>query len=197
MVKYGVLVLAAGSSSRLGRPKQLLKIGNTTLIDHVIKQTLVLPSSCTMMITGAADMEIRNAVKDEGVAIYYNADWATGMGSSIAAGVQRLLDVVPTMEACIILVSDQPFVNSELLNLIINTFEAGNASIVASHYGNTLGTPVLFDRQHFHELKTLNGKGGAKRIIQKYQTNVTAIDFPKGEIDIDTEADYLTFISGQ
>lgn len=197
MSKYGIVILAAGSSSRLGRPKQLLELNGSTFIAHIVQQALDVAESTTVVVSGAADSGIRKALSGFDVPVNFNPDWEHGMSTSIRSGVRALLFAQPTLEACILLVCDQPYVTTGLFREMIRQYESAAAGILACSYGDTLGSPAIFGRAFFDELLKLEGQEGAKKILKKYQTNVLSFPFPKGSVDIDTAEDYVTFMSGQ
>jgi molybdenum cofactor cytidylyltransferase len=195
MNEYGFLMLAAGSSSRLGQPKQLLRFNGKPLLQHSIDIALAVNKGPVLTVLGAnADM-IKKHVTVTGGHIFTNDNWQEGMGSTIAYGVQRMYELHPEMMALIIMVCDQPLITPSLLNELIQMHEENEKRIVACAYGDSLGTPVLFERRFFNELTQLNGHGGAKKIIFKYPEDVAAMPFPDGNIDIDTADDYERLIS--
>ncbi len=195
MARYAIIILAGGSSSRLGKPKQLLEVNGTTLIEYIVNQAKALTNACTLVVTGAADLAIRSTLSLSDVRMYFNPDWELGMSESIKAGVREVLKLEPHINGCILMVCDQPYISTKLLEDMIALYESGSSEIVACTYGNTAGTPVLFGPAHFDELSNLRGHAGAKKIIAKYQTNTSYLPFPMGLIDIDTAEDYVTFIS--
>ena len=190
MQEYGFLILAAGSSSRLGEPKQLLLYDSKPLLQHAIDIALETDKGPVLAVLGANAGVIKQQVSLPGGHIIINDNWQEGMGSTISFGVHRLCDLYPELTAVIMIVCDQPLITSALLNELIKTHEEKQKRIVACAYGNTLGTPVLFDRRFFTGLMELQGHEGAKRIIYQNEAEVAAVDFPKGNIDIDTAADY-------
>jgi molybdenum cofactor cytidylyltransferase len=197
MSKYGIVILAAGNSSRLGRPKQLLELNGSTFIAHIVQQASDVAEATTMVVSGAADQEIRTALAAFDVQVCFNPDWAQGMSTSIRSGVRALLHAEPAIEACMLVVCDQPYVSTGLFWEMVSRYESAATGILACSYGGTVGSPAIFGKQFFDELMNLEGQEGAKKIIKKYQTNVLTFPFPKGLVDIDTAEDYVTFMSGQ
>ncbi|WP_035361909.1 nucleotidyltransferase family protein [Dyadobacter alkalitolerans] len=187
---YGIIILAAGSSSRLGEPKQLLRYQDKTLIRHVTQAAIAAKSTSVTVVTGSNAGLIEKELDSLPCHAVHNPDWESGMASSIVAGVQQLMAAQPGISGVIFAVTDQPFVTSDLFNALIEKSLEGNAGIVASAYENTLGTPVLFSNKYFPSLLKLNGAEGAKKLITKFAGDVTAVPFPSGGIDIDTQADY-------
>jgi molybdenum cofactor cytidylyltransferase len=187
---YGIIILAAGNSSRLGRPKQLLPYNNTSLVKNVVEESLNLPDAVVAVVTGAFSESIEKELADQAVCIYHNADWSTGMASSIKTGVRELTGYYPALEAIIITVCDQPFLNADMLTALIKEYETSYKGIVASSYNETVGTPALFSKNYFEELLQLQEQQGAKKIILAYPEDLATVAFALGEIDIDTEDDY-------
>jgi molybdenum cofactor cytidylyltransferase len=191
---YGILILAAGNSSRLGEPKQLLRYKGKTLISNVVDAaTSVVPTRVTA-VTGANAELISNELSKSSVSIVYNPHWQEGMSSSIRIGITHLKHKNPHLQGVILSVSDQPFVSSSLFLTLIETVKSTKKGIVASLYDNTFGTPVLFQKQYFDSLLCLKGVEGAKKLIKQFPEDVATIPFPQGGIDIDTQEDYRLLI---
>jgi molybdenum cofactor cytidylyltransferase len=187
MNRVGVIILAAGNSSRLGRPKQLLTYRGRTLVAHVAGEALAAGLRPVAVVTGAFHAEVEEALKEEQVGLVYNPDWETGMASGIVAGVSEVL--VPGVEAVIVAVCDQPFISSALLLELVSTFEKSGKGIVASAYADSVGTPVLFGPAYFEKLLALSGSEGAKKLLRQHSADLASVAFPEGHIDIDTEED--------
>ena len=194
-METGIILLAAGTSSRLGKPKQLLEFNDTTLLQNAIVQAKSLPNSFVLVVTGAYKESIASEVSKTDVQSIHNQDWESGMASSIVIGLLKLEELKPTIDSCIISVCDQPHISTAIFKDLINNYNESGKGIVASNYSDTLGVPVLFDRKYFEELKKLKGNEGAKKIIQLHQTDVATIAFEKGAIDIDSIEDYNKLIN--
>jgi molybdenum cofactor cytidylyltransferase len=189
MESTGIIVLAGGSSDRLGQPKQLLQYEGKTLIERIVETVKQLVEK-PVVVLGAYDDLIRARIEQAGVHIVFNREWASGIASSIRTGLQAALDLSPSPDAVVFIVCDQPYISPELVIEMISLHAESGKPIVACSYGNTLGTPVLFDKQYFGELLLLKDKEGAKKIIQGHPESVASISFPMGETDIDTLQDY-------
>jgi CTP:molybdopterin cytidylyltransferase MocA len=133
-----------------------------------------------------SDSELRST----NVVIVENENWQRGIGSSIRAGVQGLIDYAPEIDAVVLLVCDQPGVNADTIRNLIKLREEMKKRIVASRYADTLGVPALFDRSLFDELLSLGAEAGAKSIILRNRERVAQLAFPEGAIDIDTSGDW-------
>jgi molybdenum cofactor cytidylyltransferase len=186
----GIIILAAGSSSRLGKPKQLLSYQNKSLIEHITGEAVKANLHPIVIVTGANAEQVSLALNKKDEEIVYNEHWQQGMASSIVAGISKMLLLDDDVEAALIAVCDQPFVTAELLQALINKKAETGKGIVACTYADTAGTPVLFDRKYFIDLQQLKGEEGAKKLLKLYEADLVTVSFPQGSIDIDTEADY-------
>lgn len=186
----GVIILAAGASSRLGSPKQLLVYSGATLLQNSIEVAQSSDASSAIVVLGANAELIHDELKPATANIVVNSDWKEGMASTIRYGLQTLVEMNPQIEAVILMVADQPFVTAELLNNLMDVNRKEQRSIVASKYGDTFGTPVLFSKRYFPELMNLTGDVGAKSLVRKYMNDAAFVVFSKGTIDIDTMEDY-------
>ncbi|KAF2327720.1 nucleotidyltransferase family protein [Flavobacterium daemonense] len=193
--KTGIVILAAGNSSRLGQPKQLLGYKDSTLLKNTIAEASLVHDLKIIVVTGANNQLIEEELDPSRIKIVFNPEWESGMSSSIVYGLKKLIDLYPETENCIFAVCDQPYVSSLIFeNLIEEHYKTGKG-IVASAYSETLGTPVLFNKKYFTELLELKGQEGAKKIINRFSDDVASVLFEKGNIDIDTEEDYNKLMS--
>jgi molybdenum cofactor cytidylyltransferase len=194
--KIGIIILAAGNSSRLGHPKQLLEYKNSTLLKNTIAEASFIQNSNIIVVTGAYNELIEKELLEfPKIKIAFNPDWQAGMSSSIVKGLSELLVLYPDSESCIFAVCDQPYVTSLVFYNLINRYKETEKGIVASAYAETLGTPVLFHKKYFNALLELKGQEGAKKIINAFLNDTVSVSFEKGDIDIDTEEDYNELIS--
>lgn len=190
-----IIILAAGNSSRLGQPKQLLRYKDDTLLQHIIKEASLVKESVVIVVTGANHELIEKEIDSSKIETVFNRDWELGMSSSISTGLNKALQLYPEIKKCIFAVCDQPFVSHFVFENLITKYHKTGKGIVASSYAGTLGTPVLFDKKYFDELLYLKGQEGAKKIINQYLNDTASVSFEKGKIDIDTKDDYNKLIS--
>lgn len=191
----GIIILAAGNSSRLGQPKQLLRYKDTTFLEYIIGEASVIKEAAVIVVTGANHELIEKEIDASKIKIAFNPDWESGMSSSINTGLNKALQLFPEIEKCILAVCDQPFVSHSIFENLIAEYHKTKKGIVASAYAETVGTPVLFAKEYFNELLRLKGQEGAKKIINRFLEDTASIPFEKGNIDIDTEEDYNKLIS--
>lgn len=190
MKKYGLVILAAGGSSRLGSPKQLLNFNHQSLLKNIVSIAGRLSEVIGVVVIGAQHQKMLGELNNSNLSIVINTDWALGMASSIKIGLLNIIAINPLLEACIFVVCDQPYINLPLLQSLINTYEESQKGIVACVYGQTTGTPVLLNKKYFDKLMLLQKEEGAKKLIKEYSNDLTEIPFLNGEIDIDTNEDY-------
>jgi molybdenum cofactor cytidylyltransferase len=183
------VILAAGESSRLGQPKQLLEFRGKTLVRRAVDAAIEANCSPVIVVTGDAHAEVKNALAATNTILVQNSQWTQGVGTSIRVGIQHLIDNAPRVDAAVLLVCDQPFVDCDLVRGLIVMHSETGKPIVASAYADTLGVPALFDRSIFQELLRLDGHLGAKTIILSNRARVAELSFPKGDVDVDTPGD--------
>ena len=193
MMDTGIIILAAGNSSRLGEPKQLLSFQGKTLVRNVVEEALKT-TAYVLLVTGSNHSRISEEIKDLNVKVIENKKWIEGMGSSINVGITELLRSFPSIKNCIISVCDQPFLNASVFSELIQIQKETEKGIIASKYSETIGTPVLFTEKYFKPLQSLAGEQGAKKMIENYKDDIAEISFEMGAIDIDTQADYKNLI---
>ena len=189
--KIAVVILAAGASTRLGTAKQLLPWKGTTLLEHYIETISELNCDDNFVVLGASHKLIKSKIDFNVIEVLVNKDWKFGLGNSIAFGVKYILKNNIVVDGILLTLADQPLIDSEYLNSLIDKFEVNNNQIIASSYSNDKkGVPVLFDKIFFEELSNLNGDKGAKTLLDKYAQNVFTLNAEQLVFDIDTKEDY-------
>jgi len=189
-MSVSAVVLAAGGSTRFGKPKQFALFQGETFIRRIVRAAI--ESDCAPVVVVAAEDSVRitSELTQFTVTIEMNPDWQRGLGSSIVVGMRNAMNLAPDLDAAILLTCDQPFVTAAVLTQLIQLRLTSGKPIIASAYVETLGIPALFDRSCFSDLLRLKGDSGAKGIILTRPHDVASFNFPSGEIDIDTAADY-------
>ena len=184
----GIIILAAGSSSRLGKPKQNLIFKGQTLLQNAIETAKATICKPVIVVLGANADVIEPTIKDLNIHIVHNANWTEGMASSIREGIKTLQKIEPDVDAVILMLCDQPLVDTYILNLLI--LAQAKPGIVACSYNETSGPPALFATRYFQELLLSTGHEGAKKLLIKYAEQITTLPFKEGSVDIDTVGDY-------
>ena len=186
-----IIVLAAGASTRLGAPKQLLKYNGITLLRRTVETVLLSKTKSVHMVFGFEAEKMQLEIAGLPVDVVVNPNWRRGISTSIRSGI---LSLEPNIDAAIIALCDQPKLSTDILNTLIDTYTSTRAPVVTCKYAGTIGVPAMFDHRIFTELLSLEGNLGAKKIIERYMKERIEIDFLGGEIDIDTIADQKQII---
>ena len=185
--RVAAVILAAGASTRLGEPKQLIEIGGLPLVRKAAMSALEAGALPVVVVLGAENDQILPALEGlDNLRIALNSRWRTGMASSVAAGLSALAEDADVDGAMLVL-ADQPFVDAHILRNLISAF--GEARIVASAYSNTVGVPAVIGREFFPELMELQGDRGAGPWLRARSADVTGIPLPVSPLDIDTRDD--------
>jgi len=195
LTKTGIVILAAGRSSRLGQSKQLLPFRGETLLKRAIHTAIQSEVAEIVVVLGANADAHQKEITNERVDVVKNWDWEKGIGTSIACGVEKLTELLPHATACIILLCDQPYISAELIKKMQKIHSSSAKGIVACKYASTIGTPALFDKKYFKHIKLLKEDQGAKKLFSRFEDDLSTIDFPEGETDIDTQQDYIQLLN--
>jgi molybdenum cofactor cytidylyltransferase len=190
----GIIILAAGESKRLGQPKQNLVFRGKTLLQRAIDTALDAACSPIVLVLGANEEQISIQPHTK-ISILQNPDWPEGMASSIRLAIREMIE--QKVESTIIMLCDQPFVDAELLNAMLQEQKDTGKSIIACSYKGATGVPVLFNRSLFPDLLLLKGHEGARKILQDHADDIAKIPFENGGIDIDTMEDYEGLVGRQ
>jgi molybdenum cofactor cytidylyltransferase len=185
------LVLGAGGSARLGRPKQLLPYGETTLLGHVVATARACRFDQLLVVVGGAANQVREQVDLSGTDVVVNEQFGSGCSSSIAAALGRL---DPRCELLVLLLGDQPGVTAATVEALLAG--RGEAPLAVCRYADGRGHPLAFRRELFAELADLHGDKGVWRLLDRRAGE--AVDVPlAGRIprDIDTEQDYAELLA--
>jgi molybdenum cofactor cytidylyltransferase len=201
-----VLLLAAGGSTRMGRPKQLLDYHGRPLLRHGVEQALGSICRPVIVVLGADAEACRAAIQDLPVEIVINAGWTAGMGSSIRVGMSALLerrtradsdraaDADADADAVVIALADQPLISSAFLDSLVRRHAEQRTPMVAASYDDRPGVPALFARALFPRLVALDGQAGAKALLQAAGDDLVTIPAPQAAMDIDTPDDYARLL---
>lgn len=175
-------ILAAGGSSRLGRPKQLVLVGGEPLVRRTARVALASPCSAIAVVVGAAGDEVGRALAGLDVATPSNAAWTEGVASSIR--VAAAWAKARSASALLLMVCDQPRLTTEHLTALLAE-HARTGAVVGSGYRGTVGVPAVFPASSFGALEQLTGDRGARALL----AGAAAIAWEDGAIDVDSEAD--------
>ncbi|MEP6769223.1 MAG: nucleotidyltransferase family protein [Acidobacteriota bacterium] len=184
------VILAAGRSSRMGRSKALLPWRGSTMLRSVAQEALASRAARVAVVLGFDGDSARGALDGLPVRIVENRDWESGLGSSLAAGIEAIADEIPVASAAVILLADQPLVTAATIDRLIATRESSGRPLVASLHGSELGVPALFASAYFGALRSLSGDHGAREILRAHAAEAASLDLPEARFDVDTPEDY-------
>lgn len=187
------VILAAGRSSRLGRPKQLLDLNGEPLLRHTIRTALGAHLSEVILVLGHQASEIASSVGELGQRTVVNPDFADGQSTSLRAGLAAL---DPAAAAVIFLLGDQPQVTAAFIDALITRFQETAAPIVMPTYSGIPANPVLFAAELFPELANVTGDEGARAIVKRHRADVLHVPVSDGPPpqDVDTDEDYQALL---
>ena len=189
MPNVAALILAAGDASRFGRPKQLARLRGKSLLRRIVDEAKNADCSPVLVVAGSEKKKIEAELRGADARVVENVNWESGIGSSILAGMRALVPE-KDVDAVVVLVCDQPYVNADVIRTLVALRKRSGKEIIASSYSNTIGVPALFDRSIFSELLALGGDNGAKKVILANREHVAEFSFPDGKVDIDSWEDY-------
>jgi molybdenum cofactor cytidylyltransferase len=188
------VILAAGRSSRLGRPKQLLDLFGEPLLRHVVKNAVASELDEVVLVLGHQAAEIQSAVGEWGQRVVVNPDYAEGQSTSLHVGLGA---IDPLREAVVFLLGDQPQVRPEIIDALLAEFRSTGAPIVMPTYGGIPANPVLFAADLFPELADVTGDEGARAIVKRHSERVARVTVSDGAPprDVDTDDDYQALLA--
>jgi molybdenum cofactor cytidylyltransferase len=182
----GAVLLAAGSSSRLGRPKQLVSIDGQLLVRRQAQLLENLRVASTIVVTGAVESEVHQALDGIPVQFVHNPNWEMGMGNSLACGIRQLPEKV---RGVLVLLCDQWQVDGDDLKSLIDVWSEQPLSAVAAQWNNIVGPPVIFPRSLFDRLSRLKGEQGARQVLRRGKTEIKKVQMEHASHDLDVPAD--------
>lgn len=192
--KIATLILAAGSSERFGKPKQLAVFNGKTFIRRAIETALEAGLGKVFVVLGANSELIHKEVSETPAEVVINKNWQEGITSSLQAGLRKVLEIDPQISGLLVMLCDQPLVNSSLVRRLADAFTEKKSLIVASKYSDTVGVPAIFSSELFEDIFQLRGKSGAKELIIRYESRTEKINATEASLDIDTAEDYESLL---
>jgi molybdenum cofactor cytidylyltransferase len=188
--RVGIVILAAGASSRMGTPKQLLELEGKTLLTRTIEAALASEAWPVVVVLGANAEKIRTTISRLPVLVAENPAWSEGMAASIRTGVTTLQQFSRSLDAGLFALCDQPSFAAATITRLMQAQRETGRGIVASHYSGRNGAPALFLKKHFAALAALTGEEGARAMLNGDPAEVATVDLPALAADLDTPEDY-------
>jgi molybdenum cofactor cytidylyltransferase len=182
------IVLAAGSSTRMGRNKLLLEIGGETLVRRVVEAAGGAGVDRVVVVLGHDEARVRAELEGLRCETVVNPDHARGAGTSLHTGVRH---VAADASAVVIVLADMPFVTASMIAALVECYRATRAPVVFSRYGDIQAPPTLYDRALFAELLAIDDDRGGKQVVLRHQAEAEAVEWPESALhDVDSPADY-------
>tara|TARA_Y100000815_G_scaffold258808_2_gene268593 strand:- start:5536 stop:6138 length:603 start_codon:yes stop_codon:yes gene_type:complete len=184
-----IVILAAGKSSRLGRPKQLVNFRGKSLLQHAIDVVKDFDFAEKIVVLGANAEKIQQEIDLSGFDLVKNEHWSEGISSSIKMGLEAALSRKADTENIVFLLCDQPFLAKANLEKLIENQLQNAPMATFSKYGKNIGVPAIFAKESFSLLRNLKGDEGAKKLTFLPDFKYETVNFEKGDFDVDTEED--------
>ncbi len=183
------ILLAAGESRRMGVPKQLLSLRDKTFVEHCVDNLLASRVDRVIIVTGHRELEVRRAVGDRPIRFVHNANYESGMTSSIKCGVQAL---PAGTRAYILALVDQPQIEADVINPVIDAYEKLRTTIVIPTYGGRNGHPILLDASLNEEILTMDPEQGLRQVVRAHLDEVVRVEVSNQRVleDCDLPEDY-------
>lgn len=189
--KTAIVILAAGKGSRMQMPKQMLKWGDGTLLQHTVKVVSAIENAAIYVVLGAYYNTVYHTVKDEPLTIIQNKNWKNGIGTSIASASQYIMEEGEDYKGILFMLVDQPFITSEYLQKLISGFKPDENMILSTYYEpRSYGVPAVFDKTYLEALSQLKKDEGAKQIMKAHLDNVKVKMTEVDVTDLDTKTEY-------
>jgi molybdenum cofactor cytidylyltransferase len=191
--RCAAVVLAAGPSTRLGQPKQLVRIDGESLLHRTARLALEVGCSPALVVLGFEAETLRAELHGLNIDLVVNHEWHEGMGASLRSGMEALRDSDPQPHAVLILVCDQPRLTADHLRTLLARHQSARpVAITASVYARRAGVPAIFSAKLFSALLASSGDRGARDLIRAHAAEVQGIPWPAGELDLDLPEDLTT-----
>lgn len=185
------IILAAGGSRRMGRPKQTLRVGGLSLLRLAAANAFASTCRPVVVAVGAHEALVTQELHALPVLIARNPDWERGIGASLRVAVEKLAQIAGLdVNGVVVTLADQPLVTAEHMDLLVKVQNRTGSDIVASQYAETRGVPAFFSRRLFADLGALDGDQGARHLIAHHCGHVETIPAAGAAFDVDTPADY-------
>jgi molybdenum cofactor cytidylyltransferase len=192
----GALILAAGASTRLGQPKQLIQIpyrdGHETLLHRTARLTLEAGCATVVIVLGACDHPCRETLKTlPNLILLHNENWRAGMGATLSLGIAAFQNL-PHIHSVLVTVTDQPHLTANSFSRLLTAHHQATTPATAAFYANRPGVPAIFRRTLFPTLAALTADQGARSLLTHLGPQLTTLPLPEAAFDLDTPADLRT-----
>lgn len=182
------IVLAAGSSTRMGRNKLLLDLEHEPLVHRAVRAAGEAGLEPLVVVLGHEAERVREAIRGLPCRLVVNEEHARGVRLSLQKGLR---EVPPETPAAVVILADMPFVTAAMIRALVERYRDGGRLLVVSQYGEVNAPPTLYDRSLFPELLTMTGEGCGKQVVRRHLPEATVVDWPEAALsDVDVPEDY-------
>ena len=182
------VVLAAGTSARMGRNKLLLRLGGESVVRRAVRRALEAGLEPLLVVLGHDAEAVLAELAGLAVRPVPNPDYALGKSASVRAGIRA---VPPEARAAVVMLADMPLVSAGMIVELADRYRRGSAPLVVSRYGDVLAPPMLYDRALFGELAAMAGDGCGKEVVKRHRPEADVVPWPAAALaDLDVPADY-------
>ena len=181
------VVLAAGTSSRMGKNKLFLPLGGKSVLRRAVGTAAGAGLDPVLVVLGHESDRAAAELADLSFTKVFNAEYARGMNTSVRAGISA---VPADASGAVLMLADMPFVTARMLRELIDRYRAADAPLVVSTYGDVLAPPILYGRALFGELRALDGDGCGKRVVKAHRAEAIEVEWPPAALtDLDLPED--------
>lgn len=186
------ILLAAGEAKRMGKPKQLMPLGEKSILEHSLDNLLASSVNEVIVVVGCEAEAVAKKVAARPVRVVVNPNYKQGMSTSIVRGLDLVGKGTGAVGAVMVALADQPFIGSRVINQLINEFETHKKGIAVPVYKGKRGHPIIFAIKYRNELLGLSGDTGGKDILERHPEDVLEVDTGSEDIhrDIDDMKSY-------
>lgn len=181
-----ILVLAAGASTRLGQPKQLVQLGGQPALHRVVSNCVAVAGNAVTVVIGANARDLTRLLGRSPASMIVNRHWEEGIAASIRCGLATL---PPTCDAVLIVLGDQVAITVDDLKRLVSAWKEQEGVVAAAVYERHVGVPAIFPRLCFTELAQLRGDQGARLILERNSHRLVRVPMPNAAVDLDTPED--------
>ena len=182
------VVLAAGSSTRMGRNKLFFELDGETLLRRVVRRAIDAGLDPVLVVVGHEGERARTELSGLSCMAVDNPDHAKGINRSLRTGISH---VPEPARAAVVMLADMPFVTSRMIAALVARYRESTAPLVISAYGDVNAPPMLYDRALFSELQRMEGEGCGRQVVRRHRDEAVAVSWPEAALqDIDVPEDY-------
>lgn len=198
MPDLGIIILAAGGSTRMGQPKQLLQIGDQSLMGRVAEMALALGADPVIVVLGNQAERVGQELNQLAIHRVINPDWQQGMASSLRKGIECLDQFSSLPKKVMILVCDQVLIDIQDLKNLEEAFQGSTKLAIAAEYHAIKGVPAIFNLETLRSFGKEEGDFGARYLLKRLDRagQLAAFPLPSASVDLDTPEDYERFLKG-